>query len=667
MAMDETAFEPAGAPGPDPRPTWARADVWTPWLAALGALALGLIAFGPALYGTAVWDDAAHLTRPDLQSWSGLVRIWTDLRATQQYYPVLHSVFWLEHRLWGDAVVGYHLVNIVWHALACGLLVAVLRRLRATLAEPARLPAGTEWLAAAIFAVHPVVVESVAWMSEQKNTLSLVCYLSAALAWLRFDQSRRGRDYAVATAAFLLALGTKSVTASLPAALLVLCWWRGGAVGWRRDVRPLLPWFAVALAAGLFTAWVERRFIGAQGAAFDLSVTQRVLLAGRVVWFYLAKLGWPADLMFIYPRWDVAAQAAWWWPYLGAALGFTAILWGLRRRARGLLAGWLFFVGSLFPALGFFNVYPFLFSYVADHFQYLPSLGVIVTLAALAMGAAARWPGAGRVLAPVVGVTAVALLAGRSHRLSADYRDGETLYRATLAANPACWMAHGNLAVALAATPAGEAEAIAHFEAALRLRPDYADAHNNYGNLLARRPGREAEAEAHFRRALAIQPYFVEAQLNLAGLLERQPEAGAQDEALTLLRQAQALRPDSAVVEVSLAEALARRPDRAAEAGAHFATALRLDPRLARAQLGLALLADRPGNEAAAEAEYQAALRLQPDLAVAHNNLGILCAQQQRWAEAEAHWEAALRAQPDYADARRNLEKLRALRPAAPR
>ena len=648
--------------------SWAiRRERFAPWLAFAGALLLGLAAYGPALRGGAVWDDAAHLTRADLRSWAGLARIWTELGATQQYYPVLHSAFWLEQRLWGDAVAGYHLVNVLLHALSCGLLVALLRRLRASLDDPRRLPAGTEWLAAAVFAVHPVMVESVAWISEQKNTLSLVFYLLAGGAYLKFEASRRGRDYAVASLWFMLALGTKSVTASLPAALLVVRWWRDGALAWRRDLRPLMPWFAAALAAGLFTAWMERQFIGARGGAFELGGLPRTLLAGRIVWFYLGKLLWPAGLVFVYPRWDVVADSTRWWPLLLGAVGMTGGLWWLRRRMRGPLAGWLFFVGSLFPALGFFNVYPFLFSYVADHFQYLASLGVIVTLAAVVAATVGSAPGPVRLAGVAAAVLVVVGLATLSRRQSAEYRDSETLYRATLAANPACWMAHNNLAVALAERPGGAAEARTHYEAALALHPGYAEAHNNFGNLLARQPGREDEAETHFRRALALEPDFIEAQLNLANLLARRVDGGARAEALALFARAAALQPGAPAVEVCWADALAREPGREAEARAHYREALRLDAGLARAHLGLALLADHPGGEAEAEAEYRAALKRDPSLAVAHNNLGILCAQQQRWAEAGAEWKEALRLAPDYADARRNLERLRAMQPAPDR
>ena len=447
----------------------------SPWVMSALIFGLVLLCYWPALHGGLVWDDAAHVTTPDLRSWSGLGRIWREAHATQQYYPILHTAFWIEHRLWGDATLGYHLVNALLHATSCCLLAFVLRRLwQRESADVARhtIPVGAEWIAAVLFAIHPVGVESVAWISEQKNTLSLVFYLTAALAYLKFDVTRSARSYARAAVFFILALGTKSVTATLPAALLVVLWWRYGTLHWRRDIVPLLPWFVAGIAAGLFTAWVERTLIGASGAAFDLSFTERLLLAGRATWFYLGKLFWPLDLMFVYPRWAVRTAAPGWYGWLAGALFVTLALWLIRRRTRGPLAGWLFFVGSLFPALGFFNVYPFQFSYVADHFQYLASLGIIVLIA---VGAAWLFSGASGLLRAgaggLLGLTASALVL-LANQQSRTYRDSVTLYHTTLERNSGCWMAHSNLAVELANSPEGIPDALAHYMEALRLKPD---------------------------------------------------------------------------------------------------------------------------------------------------------------------------------------------------
>ena len=309
-----------------------------------------LLAYHPAWHGGLIWDDDGHVTRPELRSWQGLYRIWYEPGATQQYYPALHTAFWIEHRLWGDATLGYHLVNVLLHAAAAALVALVLRRL----AVPGA------YLAAAVFALHPVHVESVAWITEQKNTLSAVFYLAAMLVYLRFDRTRKLLPYCCALGLFVLGLESKTVTATLPAALLVIFWWQRGRLSWRRDVLPLVPFFVLGAAAGLVTAVFERKLIGAEGAAFDWSILDRCLIAGRAICFYLGKLFWPADLIFIYPRWHIDPSDWRQYLYPAAAVGLLAAAWAVWavRRWRGPLAAMLYFVGTLLPVLGFCNVYP---------------------------------------------------------------------------------------------------------------------------------------------------------------------------------------------------------------------------------------------------------------------------------------------------------------------
>jgi tetratricopeptide (TPR) repeat protein len=648
-----------------------------------------LACYWPALRGDFLWDDQAHVTAPELRSLAGLGRIWTDVHATQQYYPAVHSAFWLEHRLWGDATLGYHLINVLLHVSAAGLLVVLLRRLR--------VPGAA--LAGLIFAVHPVCVESVAWISEQKNTLSLVCYLLAALAYLRFDE-RRGRPgawraYAMASLLFALALLSKSVTATLPAALLVIQWWRSGRLSWRREVIPLLPWLAAALASGLFTAWVERTIIGAEGAAFDLSLLQRLALAGRVIGFYLGKLVWPARLAFFYPRWNVPAAAIAWLGYGAAVVALTAAFWIFRARNRGPLAAWLFFIGSLFPALGFFNVYPFRHSYVADHFQYLASLGIITAAAAAATTLAASLAPSWRAVSMVVGGVSIATLGLLSRAQTRNYTDGRTLYEATLRLNPESWIAHNNLGRELFETKAADlvpaaighfeaalrvrpdyaeahynlgnallragrppAEAIVHYEAAVRLRPSYADAHNNLGNALAQLPGRLPDAIAEYRTALQFEPALPETHFNLGnGLLKT---LGRRNEAIAEFETVLRLRPDHFAAHRNLGFAWSDLPGRLNDAIDQYRIAARLKPDDAEVHYDLGNAWQRlPGHLEDAVAEYREALRLQPSHAEAHNNLGgVLSQLPGHVPEAIAECKFALRLNPNYAEAHYNLAAL---------
>ncbi len=590
-------------------------------------------AYWPALRGNLLWDDEAHVTRPDLRTLGGLRRIWSEPGATQQYYPVLHSAFWVEHRLWGDATLGYHLANVALHLAACLLLYRVLRRL----AVPGAL------FAVAVFALHPVCVETVAWISEQKNTLSTVFYLGAALAYLRFDSERRPRWYALGLGCFALALLSKSVTATLPAALLVVLWWKRGRISWKACVVPLVPWWVLAVTAGLFTSWVERTFVGARGADFALGLPDRLLVAGRALWFYLGKVVWPVDLVFIYPRWGLDPGDLRQWLYPAAALAALGALWTPRRRTRAPLAAALLFAGALFPVLGFVNVYPFVFSFVADHFQYLAALALIPALVA---GLAIAWGriGAGPYAsgAAAAGLLALlALLTGRQARL---YRDSEVFYRGILRANPASWLAHDNLGVVLAAKGRWD-EAAGHYQEAMRLKPDYPESYNDYGNVLAR-AGRWDEAAAQYAQAVRVRPSFAAAEKNWGLAMN---DAGRYREAETHFRQALRLQPDYADAHYGLANALANS-GRLPEAVAEFRITLGLNPQSpeAHANLGLAFAEQRLWSDALRETAE--AVRLRPGYAEAHAYLGFALTHSGRLDEAIAQYQEALRLDPGAAD-----------------
>jgi tetratricopeptide (TPR) repeat protein len=603
-----------------------------------------LAAYFPALRGGLLWDDSSHLTNPGLRSFHGLWRIWFELGATQQYYPLLHSAFWLEYRMWGDAVAGYHLTNVALHALSACLVVMIMKRLS--------LPGA--WFAGFVFALHPVNVESVAWISEQKSTLSGVFYLASLLTYLHFDQDRRKSKYLLATGLFVLALLSKTVTATLPAVLLVIFWWRRGRLEWKRDVLPLLPWFALGVSAGLFTSWVERTLIGARGTDFLLTPVQRVLIAGRAICFYAGKLLWPTNLTFFYPHWKI--DPAVWWQCLFPA-GVLALGIGLvfaARRYRGPLAGFLIFSGTLFPVLGFLNIYPFRFSYVADHFQYLASLGIIVPVTSVLVRAIERISSrrAVTIACCLMLILVLGVLTWRQCRM---YRDIETLYRESLARNPGSWLAHYNLGVLFAEMPGRLADAIAEYEAALQIKPDYAEAHVNLGNTLSQIPGRQPEAIAEYRAALQIKPDYAEAHNDLGIALSFVP--GRLQDAIAEYQAALQIDPDYAEAHLNLGNILSQIPGRQPEAIAEYEAALRIKADYAEAHFNLGnLMARTPGRLQDAIAEYQAALRIKPEYAKAHYNLGIVLAGiPGRLSEAIAEFQAALRINPDYAEAHNEL------------
>jgi Flp pilus assembly protein TadD len=609
------------------------------WLFVAALAVAILIVYQPVWNGTFLWDDAAHVTRPDLRSWQGLWSIWSAPGATQQYYPLTHSFFWLQHRLWGDTPLGYHLVNVALHATVASMAGLILYRLA--------IPGA--YLAAAIFALHPVQVESVAWISEIKNTLSAVFYLGAALAWLRYREKPSAGPYALALGLFALALCTKSVTATLPAALLVIEWWRRGSLSWRRDLVPLVPFFVAGVAAGLWTVWVERSLVGAEGAAFDLTLVERCLIAGRALWFYAGKLLWPVNLVFSYPRWSVS-QAVWWqYVYLAAAIAAFAVAWSVRRRWRGPLAALLYFAGTLFPALGFFNVYPFLFSFVADHFQYLASLGLFTLAAAGLARLLERARLRGRPAANAICLALVSALAVLTWKQSHAYVDVESLYRATIEGNPESWMAHNNLAGVLIARGAVD-EAVGHVEKALALKPDYPEAYNNLGLVLASR-GRIDEALAQYRKALALQPAYAEAHNNLGLLLARR---GQFDEAIAHYRRALEIDPGLSGAHYNLAEALTAR-GRTDEAGDHLRTALALKPEYAEAHNSLGVILAERGKVDEARDQFLKSIELKPRYAEARNNLGIVLARSGHLDEAIAQFRQAIQDDPASTQIRDNL------------
>jgi Flp pilus assembly protein TadD len=546
--------------------------------------------------------------------------------------------------------LGYHLANILLHATVASVAGLVLYRLA--------IPGA--YFAAAIFALHPVQAESVAWISEIKNTLSAVFYLGAALAWLRYRREGALGAYALALALFVLALCSKTVTATLPAALLVIEWWRRGSLSWRRDVQPLAPFFVLGAAAGLMTVWVERSLVGAEGPAFDFTPIERVLIAGRALWFYASKLFWPANLVFIYPRWSVSQAAGWQYVYPAAAITVIALTWALRRRWRGPLAGVLYFAGTLFPALGFFNVYPFLFSFVADHFQYLASLGLI-TLAgggfAWLLQRKGVWK---RPATQAICAAVLATLAIVTWRQSHAYIDVETLYRVTLERNPESWMAHNNLAAALIARGEVE-EAIAHIAKALAIRPGYAEARNNLGLALARR-GRVDEALEQYRKALELQPAYAEAHNNLGVLLARR---GQFEDAIAHYQHALQIDPTLAAAHYNLAEALTSR-GRTDEAFAHLREALARKPDYAEAHNSLGVLLAQRGRFDEARDAFVKAVELEPQYADARNNLGIVLARSGRFDEAIAQFLKAIEADPASPKIRENLRAAIASRKRAP-
>ena len=521
---------PARAGGPAAA---ASAPAGTRWYArreTLAALALALLvaaSYGPAFLAGFVWDDEAFTEAGAVRELSGLGRIWfspSEIKDEGHYWPLVYTTFWLEHKLWGYAPAGYHVVNVLLHLANTLLLWRIARR----------LPLHGAWPLAALFAVHPLHVESVAWIIERKDLLSGLFYLTAFLAWLRFTEETRpgrgARHYLLALALFALGMLCKSIVVTLPAALLIWHWWKRGRVT-GADLLRLAPFVAVgaAMAAADVSFYNVR-----EPVSLDYSALERVLIASQALWFYVGKLFWPGGLAVIYPHWEVSAGDAVAWVYVAASSGVALGLWFLRRRVgRGPLAGVSFFVVTLSPVLGFVDYGYMQFSFVADRHQYLAGIGLmLVVVGGAAYGVGRLPPGLWRRGAAGAGVAVLAVLAALTWRHAEIYRDGETLFTHIIAHNPTARFAHRNLGEALTVEGRWE-EALAAFRIAVEHAPDDDRDHSNVGAALIMLD-RLDEAEEPFRRALALDPKSVYALHNLATLEVRRQRYG---EALALYRR----------------------------------------------------------------------------------------------------------------------------------
>jgi tetratricopeptide (TPR) repeat protein len=517
-----------------------------------------------------IWDDNLYVMPVDeLRSLDGLRRIWFDPNAFVQYYPLCYTTFWIENHFWGLKPAGYHVVNVVLHAGNALLFWLVLRRLGLRGA----------WVAAAIFALHPVHTESVAWITERRNVLSALFYLLALLAYLRFwplsvptmspvagaarakdspaspEESKRSWPaYGLALLAFVAALLSKTVTCSLPAALVLIVWWRRPRLT-LRHILPILPLFVVGAAFSLLTWSIESKHVGGAVLQAHYTAVDRLLIAGRAACFYLGKLLLPINLVHVYPRWTINSQDVWQYFYPAVAAALLGALWWTRRRiGKGPLVAALFYFGTLAPTLGFLNFGFMDHSLVADRFQYLPSLGIIALVVALLAAAATKLGRLGTQGAPVVAGSALLLLGTGTWQHSRVFKDSPTLWQATLAANPDCAVGHYNLATDLvdANRPA---DAIPHLEAAVRLRPNYFSALSDLGAAYLA-TGRVSEALATLTRAEMLRPADPLVQQNLGLVFMRLRQY---DEAIQHLHRALDAEPTYQPARDSLNEALLRR------------------------------------------------------------------------------------------------------------
>jgi tetratricopeptide (TPR) repeat protein len=538
----------------------------------------------PALPGQFLWDDDSWTTKiePLLRDVSGLGRMWREPGAVQGY-PLTATTFWLDHHLWGQWTLPYHLENVLLHAAAALLLARLLQRLG--------VPGA--WLAAAIFALHPVMAESVAWITERKNVLAQVFFLAALLAfgrangfWSTGPKKWKRSDYGMALLLFAAGLLSKITVSVLPPVILLLAWWKRGRLHWKDDVLPVLPFLVLTLGFGPLAMGLENP------ADWTLTWPQRILVAGRVVIFYAGKLLWPDSLAFFYPRWNPEPGSWIQWLCPIAVLTILTSLWLARRQiGRGPVAALLYFVGTLVPVLGVLDVYSMRYSFVADRWVYLSSLGLIALVAAAVVRQAERW----REPALEVAFAAVILpmLTFTTWQQAGQYRDLETLWRTTIERNPAAWLAQHNLGVLL--LDRGDlGDSVIYLRKAIALRPSYPEAHYNLGTALLRQ-GRVAEAIPAFEQAILLRGNHAEAQNSLGFAHFLLGDIGV---AIVHYHRALAIRPDFAAAHANLGNALLRQADPKA-AREHFEAAIRSADPPWTALNGLAMLLATAPEEAA--------------------------------------------------------------------
>lgn len=636
--------------------------VWRDALPAVVIFLLVLIAYFPALRGEFIWDDDYNILKSaPLRSLDGLRRIWFEPGATQQYYPLTHTSFWLDYHLWGLHPWPYHLENLLLHALGAVLLWRLL----------ARLGAHGPWLGAALFALHPVGVESVAWITERKNTLSGVfCVASALMAvefWLPRMMGKNVRDakdakvsfvtfgpsrfYWLALVFYLCALGSKTATIGLPGVILLLVWWKRGR--WvMRDFVLLLPFLACGLGMALITIAIENHLMLVGGASEDwkFSPLERLLIGSRAVWFYLGKIFWPHPLMFMYPRWNIQVSQPLAYVPLIAIIGGFIVLWRKRNGwARPVLVALGSFVCILFPVLGAFNVFFFRYSFVCDHFQYLAAIGPIALEAAAIATALGVFAKGQPLLKPVICGILLLMFGVLTWRQTGVFQNRETLWRDTLVHNRDSWMAHDNLGIYLSQSGRFE-EADIHYQTAIQLKPNDHIAYYDLG-LESAIKGDLDEAVNNFTRALEICPSYALAHYDLANALTRQ---GKLDDAIREYSAALQTYPDLTLGHFNLGNALLKK-GKLDEAIQEFTKTAQLEPDFALAPLSLGNALAKKGNLDGAIEQYHRALELQPTNASIHASLGRVLAAEKKVDEAMAHFRKALEIDPNSVDALANL------------
>ncbi|HUB67137.1 MAG TPA: tetratricopeptide repeat protein [Candidatus Methylacidiphilales bacterium] len=624
----------------------------------LGGMALALaviVTYTPVWHAGFVWDDDVFVTNNScIVGPQGLKEIWTTNAA--DICPLTLTTVWFEHALWGLAPLPYHLVNVLLHA-ACAVL---LGRVLLSLQVPGA------WLGAALWALHPVQTESVAWITEIKNTQSGLFFLLSILFYVKYlrasdSNSERkpggGWSYGWTLLFAALTMTSKSSTVVLPVILCLCAWWMEGEWRWRNLAR-IAPIFLMSVAACALSIWTqgEQPMGKAPDPQWARTWPERLVTAGDAIWFYLSKLLWPYPLIPIYPRWEVGAgQPVAYLPLLAVIIIFIILWFGRSSWSRSWFFVFAYFLAALFPVLGLVDVSFFRYSLVADHFQYLASMGPLT----LAGAGLARFldlvlPGRCR-LQSALGAGLSLILGVWSWEQARVYENPEALWNYTLSKNPKCPIAYFGLGTLMYQGGLVD-KAIVYYQTALALYPNYAEVRSNLGNAFFHK-GEVHEAMLQYQQALESNPHDIEAHYNFGNAFLL---TGRVDEAIEQYQEALQLNADNAAVLNNLGLALARKGQLDA-AIFRCQKAIKIDPNYDEAHnnLGLALL--QKGQRDEALAEFQKAAQINPNYVEAHNNVGWVLLQKGELEKAISQFQEALRLNPNYARAEENLSKAEAM------
>jgi tetratricopeptide (TPR) repeat protein len=675
-----------------------------------------LIVYSPVGWAGFIWDDDFYVTgNPTLTGLRGLGAIWSTTAA--DICPLTMTTFWIETQLWGFNPVGFHLVNVVIHGANAIVLWRLLRALE--------IPGA--WIGAALWALHPVLVESVAWISELKNTQSTFFYLLALLFFTRWLRDNRRVHYALTLLFTAMAMASKSSTMMLPLVLALCAWWIDGRWQWRRAVE-VAPTLLFSVAAGLLSVWTQG--IHRHVEWTPRSLPERLATAGDAIWFYLGKLVDPYPLFTIYPRWQIDTSNPLQWLPLLALVALLVVFWVQRERwGRPWFFTLIYFIAALLPVLGLVEHGFLRYSFVGDHFQNLAAMAPLA-IAGAGLSIFFSRLGPERAWMKFAAVTLILGILGlMTWSQTWIYRNSTTLWAYTLRWDPNSWGAHGNLGVDFYRQGNADA-ALAEFRTALSLNPRYSNIYYNVGviqsdkgsyddaidnfhhaldlipddegshyelGLALSKKGDLAAAIDEFHHALALDPSDAKAHFEYAQVLSRQnrfdeaiPEfqkalgydstmASAHldlgvvlaqlnryDEAIDQFQQAIKLEPGAAKDRDNLGLALSDA-GRASEALDAFASAVQLDPHDMAIRFHFALALARAGRLDEAVAQFQEIAKARPNDASARNNLGGALLQAGRVGESITEFQEALRLQPGYPDAQKNLSRAQSMahQPAA--